>query len=185
MDRPDERSKMPYAPYYCEENIWHLADHPSLGASDKHVAFVSNDMRACPLWRQRAASDATTPVCWDYHVILVAGTGEASIVYDLDSLLPFPCPFARYVDETFRPEGDDPAAMRPRFRLIDAATYRTCFASDRSHMRGPDGSWRAPPPPWVPITASGPSFGLAQILDLTTPEPGEILELDAFVARFS
>lgn len=45
------------------------------------------------------------------------------------------------------------AACRRRYRVVPAADYLEHFASDRSHMRRPDGSWSAPPPPEPCIVA--------------------------------
>ncbi|PNH06899.1 Protein N-terminal glutamine amidohydrolase [Tetrabaena socialis] len=42
---------------------------------------------------------------------------------------------------------------RRRYRVVPAAAYLRHFASDRSHMRRPDGSWNAPPPAYPPLVA--------------------------------
>lgn len=41
------------------------------------------------------------------------------------------------------------------FRVIPADTYLASFASDRRHMRRPDGSWIKPPPAYSPIQTLG------------------------------
>jgi hypothetical protein len=61
-----------------------------------------------------------------------------------------------------------------------AATYRDALASDRRHMRAPDGSWRAPPPSWPTI---GDGHTLDRLLDLAEPSPGDVLDLGALRAR--
>ena len=38
-----------------------------------------------------------------------------------------------------------------RLRLVPFPLLQQRFASDRSHMRRPDGGWNAPPPSWPPI----------------------------------
>lgn len=40
------------------------------------------------------------------------------------------------------------------FRVITAESYLLEFASDRRHMRRPDGTWIKPPPPYAPIATS-------------------------------
>lgn len=41
------------------------------------------------------------------------------------------------------------------FRIVHARTYLRCFASDRRHMKDPDGNWIAEPPSYEPIVAEG------------------------------
>ena len=69
-------------------------------------------------------------------------------MFDLDSDLPFPTYFHKYVTETFRTD----AILNPEyhrfFRVIPATLFLQTFASDRRHMKKPDGSWMKPPPPY-------------------------------------
>ena len=85
---------------------------------------------------------------WDYHVILIYKPDERCLVFDLDSDLPFPTYFHKYVTETFRTD----AILNPEyhrfFRVIPASLFLQTFASDRRHMKKPDGSWMKPPPPY-------------------------------------
>ena len=101
-----------------------------------------------PLWRQRAGRDEEKLVIWDYHVILIYRPDERCLVFDLDSDLPFPTYFHKYVTETFRTD----AILNPEyhrfFRVIPAPLFLQTFASDRRHMKKPDGSWMKPPPPY-------------------------------------
>lgn len=101
-----------------------------------------------PLWRQRAGRDEEKLVIWDYHVILIYKPDERCLVFDLDSDLPFPTYFHKYVTETFRTD----AILNPEyhrfFRVIPASLFLQTFASDRRHMKKPDGSWMKPPPPY-------------------------------------
>lgn len=140
------------APYWCEENAWHLCVEPRIG-SDAVVVVISNPWRTVALWHQRAASPLDAPVVWDYHVVVVSRDAR---VWDLDTRLEFPIAFDVYVGRTFR-EGVA-ARLQPRFRAIDAAVYRSSFASDRRHMRDEDGGWQRPPPPW-------PAIGDGHVLD--------------------
>lgn len=43
-------------------------------------------------------------------------------------------------------------------RVIPAVTYLKKFASDRSHMKHSNGTWRMPPPPYPCIETTGKSF---------------------------
>lgn len=110
-------------------------------------------------------------------------------VYDLDTTLPFPCPFDVYSKAAFRSD----AVLKPEFRrqvkavgfffffgkyqvsshlvksmcaifrkmrVIPAVTYLKEFASDRSHMKRSDGTWRIPPPSYACIETTGKCFCL-------------------------
>lgn len=131
----------------------------------------------------------------DYHVVLLHMNSQAqSFVYDLDTTLPFPCPFDVYSREAFRSD----TMLKPEFRrqvisvkvfgenifklglkcwvyshlvkqvcaifrkmrVIPAVTYLKKFASDRSHMKHSDGTWRMPPPPYPCIETAGKYFFL-------------------------
>lgn len=41
------------------------------------------------------------------------------------------------------------------FRIVHAPVFLRCFASDRRHMKDPDGEWIAEPPLHEPIVAEG------------------------------
>ena len=105
-------------------------------------------LQVVPLWRQRAGRDEEKLVIWDYHVILIYKPDERCLVFDLDSDLPFPTYFHKYVTETFRTD----AILNPEyhrfFRVVPAPLFLQTFASDRRHMKKPDGSWMKPPPPY-------------------------------------
>ncbi|GMV41602.1 MAG: hypothetical protein AMXMBFR64_33180 [Myxococcales bacterium] len=165
-----------YTPYYCEENIWHLAGDPRVGDGERVVAILSNAIGGVACFRQRASLELGDPVLWDYHVVLfhrwdgVAGPWE---VWDLDTLLGAPVEATRWLDATFGPVGWLPRAFAPRFRLVAAAAYRDVLVSDRSHMRTARG-WRHPPPPWPPIGAGEPTLG--RLVDLDDPWVGEVVE---------
>lgn len=54
------------------------------------------------------------------------------------------------------------------YRLVPAASLLQDFASDRSHMRRPDGSWSAQPPPYPCITATDSThMNLGRFTDMT------------------
>jgi hypothetical protein len=140
------------APYWCEENAWHLCVEPAVG-QDARVVVISNPSRTVALWHQRAATDDDLPVLWDYHVIVV---GSDLVVWDLDTRLGFPVPADDYLEQTFRRAA--PPRLRPQLRVIGATDYRARFASDRRHMRDAQGGWLQPPPSW-------PAIGGGHVLD--------------------
>jgi len=139
----------PYAAYYCEENVYRLALlRERAGSVAGSVVCISNESREVALTGQRAGHGPAGLVVWDYHVIYV----EDGFVYDLDSVLAVPSPYAEYRAATF--VGGwyrEHERYAPVFSVIARADYLAAFSSDRSHMRDRDGSWRAPPPPWPPI----------------------------------
>ncbi|XP_076185259.1 protein N-terminal glutamine amidohydrolase isoform X4 [Aptenodytes patagonicus] len=148
-----------YTSCYCEENVWKLCDYirsqDQYPLEEFYAVFISNDRRMIPLWKQRSGH-ADEPVVWDYHVILLhVPSGEQNFIYDLDTVLPFPCPFEVYSVEAFRL--DD--SLRPEFhrkiRMIRADLYLKTFASDRSHMKDANGKWQKPPPSYPCIETAG------------------------------
>lgn len=163
------QSQRRYTPFYCEENVWHLAKD-GVGTDPSFVVFISNPKRSCALWAQRASSSADMPVLWDYHVVLVSAPAEGPpLVWDLDSRLGCPVKLKDYLDGTF-PYGDAlRESLLPRFRVLPAATYLERFASDRSHMNE-DGEWREPPPEWPPI---GQGMNLFDFVDTEHEFVGE------------
>ena len=178
MSARPSRAECAYAPYYCEENAYHLALRPELAALERWVVFISNPRRACPLWQQRAAPVGAW-VQWDYHAIVVV-QDEGLWAWDLDSRLPFPSPLPAYLAGTFPFAGQVPEALQPRFRVVPAALMASTFASDRSHMRTAHGGFRKPPPPWPPVQAAGqPPSNLMRFVDMQAPFVGAVMGLDA------
>ena len=141
-----------YQPFYCEENIWHLAAARRETGLQSTIALISNQHRQCAVWNQRAAPRAGEPIVWDYHVILIDEQGG---VHDLDTLLGAPVPLHEWVSGSFAPLGLIQARYEPRFLLLDGDTYLARFSSDRSHMRTKAGRFRHAPPSWPPIIAAG------------------------------
>ena len=74
---------------------------------------MSNKKQVVPLWRQKAGKDEEKLVIWDYHVLLILrmAADDRCLVYDLDSDLPFPTYFHKYVTETFRTD----AILNPEY----------------------------------------------------------------------
>jgi hypothetical protein len=167
-----------YCPYFCEENIWHLCmderviqDNGPIPLQARRVVFISNARRQLAIHYLRAGGGV--PVLWDYHVVLLAGGN----VWDPDTTLGFPIDLDLWVQESFFPF--DPHCA-PRFRVIDAQTYLSLFASDRSHMLDSNGIPVKPLPPWPPI---GHGMNLMRFVDVERPFVGELVDLASFRRR--
>lgn len=170
-----------YTSCYCEENVWKLCDSfrsHGFNIEEIYAVFISNHERMVSLWQQQAGDLAI----WDYHVILIT-RGKETLVYDLDSLLPFPVEFRRYVEDTFKPSkpalrlGWKTVPMR-MYRVVPATAYLKEFASDRSHMIDPkDGSWRAAPPSYPPIKTQGCSNNIQEFISMSDSalSPGRVV----------
>ncbi|RPH45974.1 MAG: hypothetical protein EHM91_07330, partial [Planctomycetota bacterium] len=128
---------------------------------------ISNARRQVAVRRQAAGGGGA--VVWDYHVVLIGG-GK---VWDPDTTLGFPVGFDFWIQESFFPLVRD---HEPRFRVIDAATYRSTFASDRSHMRDKKGKPLKPAPDWPTI---GEGMNLMSFVDLEKPFIGEVADLES------
>ncbi|KAJ1347196.1 Protein N-terminal glutamine amidohydrolase [Parelaphostrongylus tenuis] len=151
------REDCDYTKYYCEENVYRLCERIPVDKRQQFlVVFISNPSKCVPLFAQRASTERPF-VMWDYHVILLQQIEcGVTLIWDLDTLLSFPCSFDEYWNGTLRPPGwNIPENYSRYFRVIPCAHYITHFSSDRSHMKGEDGSWLAPPPVWAPIYRDG------------------------------
>ena len=128
-------------------------------------------------------------------------------MYDLDSELPFPTYFHKYVTETFRTDAILNPEYHRQFRIVPAETFLQEFASDRRHMRKgksmfmwtlfillickcfpEDGSWLKPPPSYPPISGPGAqsSHNLEDFIRMEAgaSERGPVLSLTEFVRKF-
>lgn len=155
-----------YHPFYCEENIWLLAQHPQLKQYKKRAVFISNPIGQCPLFAQRASTDGGY-VVWDYHVVLLL-EDDAHWIWDLDTLLNTPCLLQHWLRGTFPQVEQMPPQLWPLFRLVDSQDLLEHFCSDRRHMRDDNGDYVHPPPPWPPPTISGVEHNLEMF---TTIDP--------------
>lgn len=179
-----------YVSCYCEENVYKLCEnvngHNPVELSKCYAVFISNSSRTVPLWRQRAGKDDDRLVIWDYHVIfLYHPEVDRCLVYDLDSELPFPTYVHKYVTETFRTD----QILKPEyfrfFRIVPAVEFLRDFASDRRHMKRPDGSWIKPPPNYPAISSPVTAHNLEDYIQMdSTKGPGQVLNLSQFVQRF-
>ncbi len=173
-----ERGTCERVPFYCEENIWRLLARSDLAVDEAWVVIVSSPSKRVALLRQMAGRPGDGLVNWDYHVFSVASDSELGcLVLDVDSALPFPCPAFSYLEATFgRPAR---RGQEPLFRIMPAAFYVAKLSSDRSHMRGPDGGWLAPPPGW-PAPGDPGERNLLSWIDLALPSPGMVVDLGGF-----
>ncbi|TMW41675.1 hypothetical protein DOY81_013245, partial [Sarcophaga bullata] len=90
-----------------EENVWKLCEQVKKTRIEElskcYAVFVSNEGRTVPLWRQKAGRGDDQVVIWDYHVFFMHNPSpNRCLVFDLDTTLPFPTYFHKYVTETFR-----------------------------------------------------------------------------------
>ncbi|KAK9664349.1 hypothetical protein RND81_14G035400 [Saponaria officinalis] len=156
-----EIGEFDHTPFYCEENVYNLCKKLSSAgiadaqASDLFVVFISNDNKQIPLWHQKASHRADGVILWDYHVICVQkqSNTEAPLVWDLDSTLAFPSSLSSYVADTFRPSFQLFSEYNRFCRVVHAPIFLRCFASDRRHMKDPNGDWIAQPPSYDPIVS--------------------------------
>ncbi len=171
------RAGLDYQAFYCEENVWRLLARPALHDCATWCVIVSNKARDVVVMRQSAGRPVDGLIHWDYHVFaVVADPVQGRLAFDLDSELPFPSPLGRYLVDTF--PADVQRRIAPRFRVIKGEEYRTGLISDRSHMRRPDGSWIAPPPPWpAPGAGSGAPGSLMDWIDIGHRFPGALYDL--------
>jgi hypothetical protein len=201
------RSECSYASCYCEENAVLLAHRLRDLPGETCVAFISNSIKCVPVWHQAAASSPQDAVWWDYHVIVLHRQPEDPwFVYDLDTLLSWPCLATKYVDDAFRP-GAITATHVQWLRVIGAEECISRFSSDRGHMRNADGSFKMVPPTYAPLQgpAARTSHELTSFLDfslaiparapgrkplppplLVAPDPwyGDLLSISEFQAWF-
>lgn len=166
---------IPYQPFWCEENIWHLAAHPAPGAGERVVLVITGAVDEVACWNQRAGHPGQ-PVLWDYHVVL-AVRSAAWEVWDLDTRLGAPLAFTAWLQGTFPMPERVRAPYQPRFGVFAAEAWIAGLRSDRSHMRRADGGWQHPPPSWPMISGAG--FTLAEAI--ATARDG--LDRDQLVAR--
>lgn len=158
--------KYDYAPYFCEENIYRLAN--SADVPEGWVVFIYSSSGACPVWNQRAAGEGRS-VFWDYHVVY-AGDGR---VWDLDSVYGPDLDVDDWIAASFPLQNELPPEYRPIFRMVERADFLARFSSDRSHMRSQD-AWIQPPPEWPPIFDDDHGMNLDEF---RKPGPGPGVEV--------
>ena len=165
-----------YCPYFCEENIWHLSQHPKLRAHNRNVVFISNLSRQCFFHNQKAGENGY--VIWDYHVVLLAD----HLIFDFDSLLRFPVPLQEYLNQSFGLEEE--SNYSPLFKLVEADAFVREFSSDRNHMLNSQGKYLQPPPVWEEICDKKVN-NLDCFIDMQSREYGaKILSLNELYDEF-
>ncbi|MGF1529605.1 MAG: hypothetical protein ACFCBW_22905 [Candidatus Competibacterales bacterium] len=177
-----------YQPFYCEENVWQLCARPDVVARNHFAVFIANPRQTVAMAAQRAAPPGQW-VVWDYHVVLLmapaTGDGGESQVWDLDCRLAAPLALTTWFDASFPDLERWPTVWVPQFRLVEGQTFRRHFASDRRHMRTPQGGWQRPPPPWPP---PGKGSHLADLIDVSaTSDPlgGVVLSHRQLLTRYA
>ncbi|XP_041867220.1 protein N-terminal glutamine amidohydrolase isoform X2 [Melanotaenia boesemani] len=174
---------------YCEENVWKLCEYVrterTAPLEQLCVVFISNDKRMVPLWKQKSGH-GDQPVIWDYHVVLIqVGLQSDSLVYDLDSELPFPCSLRLYAAQAFRSDHFIRPEFHRKLRVIPADSFLLNFASDRSHMRNSDGTWKMPPPSYPPIRTAECQMNLDDFISMNPAIGwGTVFSLDQFLHRY-
>lgn len=173
----DFREECDYAPYYCEENVYRLAE--KLGGSDRMCAdgravFVTNPGRTVALLSQRAGNGPGGVVVWDYHVMLLTGAA----VYDLDTQLPCPLPAGEWLHHS-APQivYESYPDLTPQFIEVPLPAFLAGFSSDRRHMKQADGKYIHPPPAWDAPFSPELGHTLPAFLDATHPDISAVTSL--------
>ncbi|KAH7642271.1 hypothetical protein HUG17_5316 [Dermatophagoides farinae] len=186
-----------YTPFYCEENIWKLCEHiqqkePEL-LKNCFVVFISNDIEKVLLWAQKIGNpDHNYHVIWDYHVILIYyntddDDDDMAVVFDYDTILPFPCSFNDYQNSVLRRYDYINSKYDCKFRIIMAEQYLRTFSSDRSRMKDSNGKFIQPPPEYPCIQTSTESNNLNDFISMNMQTfcIGQVMDLDQLRKKFS
>ncbi|KAK7087624.1 hypothetical protein V1264_021650 [Littorina saxatilis] len=159
-----------YTSQYCEENVWKLCDHVKRHYPEElktfYVLFISNQEKKIPLWHQKSSKREDRLVIWDYHVVLMHQCEKGTLIYDLDTELPFPCLLDKYITFAIRDDRLLKPDFRRLFRVVPGDVYLNTFASDRSHMLKEDGSWMATPPSYPCIQTQAYQNNLADFISM-------------------
>ena len=140
-----------------------------------------------PHWSQAAGREEDGLVLWDYHVILLVKDGHKSLVYDLDTKLPFPASFEKYCEATFGEESAITEKFRRKFRVIPGGEFLAGLSSDRRHMRRQESQeWTQPPPSWPCIRGSEETeHNLDTLISMGEGDGlGTVCDLEQFVRMF-
>ncbi|XP_018417724.1 PREDICTED: protein N-terminal glutamine amidohydrolase isoform X2 [Nanorana parkeri] len=122
----------------------------------------------------------------DYHVILLhVCSGGQRLIYDQDSVLPFPCPCERYIKEALQSDQNIHKDFKRKLRLIQADEFLRTFASDRSHMKDAGNKWKKPPPPYPCIRTAESSMNLDEFISMDPAVGyGKVYTLGEFTEHF-
>ena len=170
----DRSSPLKYQPYYCEENIWHLCQHPQYLGGE--VVFIASYGDYFPMLCQAGSDHPSYPIFWDYHVVLL----KDGYIHDFNSTLPFSTSVTEYFERSFIDENLLTPLQKPMFRVLSAEDYVENFLSDRRHMKTAD-DWDAPPPDWQMISES--ASNLHRFVDMRDLEFGKVLSAGEFLRK--
>jgi hypothetical protein len=162
----EKSSPLRYQPYYCEENIWQLCQHPQYLGGE--VIFISSYGDHFPMLYQEGSEHPSSPIFWDYHVVLL----KDGYIHDFNSTLPFSTSIKEYFERSFIDESLLTPIQKPMFRVLLATDYVEFFLSDRRHMKTAD-NWDAPPPDWPMISET--TSNLHRFIDMRDLEFGRVL----------
>eukprot|EP00455_Lapot_gusevi_P048592 TRINITY_DN6738_c0_g3_i2.p1 TRINITY_DN6738_c0_g3~~TRINITY_DN6738_c0_g3_i2.p1 ORF type:complete len:184 (-),score=14.86 TRINITY_DN6738_c0_g3_i2:13-564(-) len=178
-----DRETCTYTKCYCEENVWHLCarfESEGFDLSKTFAVFCSNPFKTVPLFCQASSQLDEGLVIWDYHVFLLyQPDNDQHMIYDLDTMLPFPCPARQYVERTFVPSTAYKREYRQQFRVVPAQEYLRIFSSDRSHMFQ-EGRWLSPPPSYPCIQAPGTTMNLDRFWNMEDRDFFTVMNLQEF-----
>ncbi|XP_071093543.1 protein N-terminal glutamine amidohydrolase-like [Haliotis cracherodii] len=184
------RDECTYTRCYCEENIWKLCasvrdNHPD-ELSKCFAVFISNKNKQIPLWMQASSKRDDRLVIWDYHVIFLHKGDDSTLVYDLDTELPFPCDFVEYAMKGLRDDRRMKEDFRRSFRVTHANEFLQTFASDRSHMLSEEGEWLMPPPVYPCIATTASKNNIQFFISMDPNEGfGTVMDSVTFIKTFS
>ncbi|XP_055931162.1 protein N-terminal glutamine amidohydrolase-like isoform X1 [Argiope bruennichi] len=180
-----------YTSCYCEENVWKLCEYVKNNQNSFlpacYAVFISNRNQTIPLWFQKSGKDENYLAIWDYHVIFIYNScnDKGTLVYDLDSILPFPSPLDEYATMTFQFDACLKPIYHRSFRVIPADTFLKAFASDRSRMRKPDGTWIKDPPPYPCLSTPESTNNIDEFISMDpSVGVGEVMKLNQFLEKF-
>uniref|UniRef100_A0A834R820 Protein N-terminal glutamine amidohydrolase n=1 Tax=Sarcoptes scabiei TaxID=52283 RepID=A0A834R820_SARSC len=151
--------------------------------------IISNHNESVLLWDQSLGSKNGNFVIWDYHVILVYFDRHNGIalVFDFDSILPFPCDFEKYQCSVFKAQDKLFEKYCSLFRVVDAYEYLYTFASDRTRMKNEKHEFIKPPPNYPCIRTDTEINNLNSFISMDSKSfsIGEVCTFDEFRRRFS
>jgi len=159
-----------YQPFYCEENIWQLCQHPDYLGGD--VIFIASYGDYFPMLCQQGSVTPNSPIFWDYHVVLLRN----GLIHDFNSTLAFTTSVNDYFEQSLLNEHLLSPLQIPMFRVIAAEEFVGVFKSDRRHMKA-GSRWQAEPPDWPSISKN--ESNLHQFVDMRDLEFGEVFSAAA------
>jgi hypothetical protein len=156
-------------PFFCEENIWHLARSLIEQGQDPKsldVLFLANSRQRIVMAHQKQAAHNRL-VMWDYHVVLLSEMNDELYVFDFDTRLGFPCPVEDYFLKSIPAPEILGGRYLPGIRMIPASSYLENFCSDRSHMIGHLAPEFFPGWPMICCQGGGREIFLRDYLDMS------------------